>query len=47
MILPNLKDAKVRTNKEVAIKTNEYYIDSELEKIGFDTENLKEERGLK
>ena len=34
MILPNLKDAKVRTNKEVAIKTNEYYIDSELEKIG-------------
>lgn len=34
MILPNLKDAKKRTDKEVTIKTDEYYVDEELKEIG-------------
>lgn len=34
MILPNLKDAKQRTDKEVTIKTDEYYVDEELKEIG-------------
>lgn len=34
MILPNLKDAKKRTEKEVIIKTNEYHVDEELKNIG-------------
>lgn len=34
MILPSLKEAKQRTNQEVAIKTDEYYIDESLKNIG-------------
>ncbi len=34
MILPNLKEAKQRTDKEVIIKTDEYHVDEELKKIG-------------
>lgn len=34
MILPNLKEAKQRTDKEVLIKTNEYHVDEELKNIG-------------
>ena len=34
MILPNLKEAKQRTNKEVVIKTNEYHVDEELKSLG-------------
>ncbi|MCI9233920.1 MAG: tRNA (N6-isopentenyl adenosine(37)-C2)-methylthiotransferase MiaB [Bacilli bacterium] len=34
MILPNLKEAKQRTNREVIIKTNEYHVEEELKKIG-------------
>ena len=34
MILPNLKEAKQRTDKEVIVKTDEYYVDEELKEIG-------------
>lgn len=34
MILPNLKDAKIRTKREVAIKTDEYQVPSELKQLG-------------
>ena len=34
MNLPNLKEAKIRTSKEVLIKTNEYIIDNNLKEIG-------------
>ncbi len=34
MIIPNLKEAKKRTSKEVLVKTNEYIIENELKKIG-------------
>jgi len=34
MNLPNLKEAKIRTSKEVLIKTNDYIIDNNLKEIG-------------
>jgi len=34
MILPNLKEAKQRTDKEVMVKTDEYYVAEELKEIG-------------
>ncbi len=34
MNLPNLKEAKLRTSKEVLIKTNDYIMNNDLKKIG-------------
>lgn len=34
MNLPNLKEAKIRTNKEVLIKTNDYIMNNNLKEIG-------------
>lgn len=34
MNLPNLKEAKVRTNNEVLVKTNDYQVPSELKQLG-------------
>ena len=34
MLIPDLKEAKKRSNKEVLIKTNEYIIDNHLKDLG-------------
>ena len=34
MLKPSLKDARVRTRKEVLVKTNDYIIDNNLKKLG-------------